>query len=156
MSRSYSKIRHIQNTNLILESRFLVEQVESKVPTNSLQTLQSLSTTGKRFFSSFNEDEDKVGYFKDQNNKKNILNFSDLTSVGVDKFETINHISIFDESQFNDNFTPKEEVKIKPGSKFITYGEDINETFCNIIYIDSSSGQVSVNKLGIKQSMVGK
>jgi len=39
MNKSYSKIRHIQNTNLLLERRFLIEQVSKRIPTEEGQRL---------------------------------------------------------------------------------------------------------------------
>lgn len=157
MRRSYSKIRHIQNTNLILERRFLVEQNETTTPTNSLETMESLSITGGPFIvmmgstidaqgKIIDSDSEKEGLFKDGSGQKHILNFTDDK---IKRPEAIKSITIYDQSQFSEQFNSETyrssgvldggNVEIRPNSKFIIWGQNAINKDSYIIYIDTSN-----------------
>ena len=156
MNRSYSKIRHMRNSNLLLERRYLVEQIIGTPPTNSLETMDSLIVGGpfKVMMGSTIDTQDKIidsdsekeGLYKDGNGQKHILNFTDSN---IPRIETIKSITIYDQSQFSELFNPEtyrssgvldgSKVEIRPNSKFIIWGQNAINKDCYIIYIDTSN-----------------
>jgi len=157
MNRSYSKIRHIKNINVILENRFLIEQTERNIPTNSLETMESLGITGGSFIvmmgstidsqgKIIDSDSEKEGVYKDGSGQKHILNFTDSN---IPRIETIKSITIYDQSQFSELFNPEtyrssgvldgSNVEIRPNSKFIIWGQNAINKDCYIIYVDTSN-----------------
>ena len=74
MNRSFSKIRHIQESNLRLEKRFLMEQ--DAVTTTATTTPVSSSTNTSEFVYSQNPNPTEAGIENSKNYQQNYLGLS--------------------------------------------------------------------------------
>jgi hypothetical protein len=161
MNRNYNKIRHMQNSNLILERRYLVEQTVSTPPTNSLQTLNSLvpGSMLQGVFGAGDEDTEQSGTFTDVNDrtKKVRLDFSDFGGGNFKassfNLSAQNKINVFNQSQLESSFDNPDGIKIAPNSNFVTFtpfGQDIPTIYIN------DQNVVSYGKLRNKNTVAGK
>jgi len=146
MNKSFSKIRHIQNSNLLLERRFLIEQDTDTTPTNSWETMDSLIVGGPfKVMMGYGDDENpRIGYYK-VGDKKHILNFNNTQFP----FLTDGSILIEIAENFSKMFNPEivtnigeptgNMIEIMPNSKFIIFGEDPVKKTCKIVYKNNSN-----------------
>jgi len=105
MNRSFSKIRHIQESNLRLEKRFLMEQ--DAVTTTATTTPVSSSTNTSEFVYSQNPNPTEAGIENSKNYQQNYLGLSGTLDSLVGKTAIL-----FKEG--SDGFLPQNElVKFK-------------------------------------------
>jgi hypothetical protein len=145
MKKSFSKIRHIQNSNLLLERRFLMEQTEVKNTKSSLMDLKSLNLPKNTTYIFIPQDDDYVYKIKGANV---ILNFTDLSNIFTNE-SYFNKFRILDKNSLQSyklipNYNPKslDEISDEYPILLLEIANPKDGNKYPIIYVSSVDGTV--------------
>jgi len=164
MNISYSKMRHMQNSNLILERRFLIEQTEETL-------LNQISTLIPNTTYLYKDDNEKGIYtFKSKDNQSVTLNFSNFIPMAKDmvggkveerKFIGWNLDSITTtfivkkEKDLSNEYAYDDYLDIKPDSNVLVSTTSSGVKGIPILYI-TSDNRIFVKNIIKKGSIAGQ
>lgn len=162
MKKSYSKIRHIQNSNLLLERRFIIEQDET-TKTDITSVLLSPQYPIGEYVNTY----DDFGNFKNKQNKQikfpitpenietaNNNRLTDNQKQGSSpyrvKIDDTPSIYIEDSTKLNERYLNQNNLELKPNSKFIILSSmGLNKSY-EILYL-ANDGKLKLGVIAPKE-----
>jgi hypothetical protein len=162
MKKSYSKIRHIQNSNILLERRLIIEQDETpKIDITSV-LLSPKYPIGEYFntyddFGNFKNKQDKQIKFPitpDDIENANNNRLTDTQKQGSNPYrvniDDTPSIYIEDSSKLLEKYLNQNNLELKPNSKFIILSSmGLNKSY-EILYL-ANDGKLKLGVIAPKE-----